>query len=77
MATQATATHYLLVMRHTRYFLVGPFATQLDASVWGRRPANNPNDDPRWQTIELLPDHLLPTQLSPTEASDWARRGDL
>jgi hypothetical protein len=42
---------YIVVMRQTRMWLVGPFASQTEAGTWGRH--NNPEDDPRWQTIEL------------------------
>ncbi len=45
--------HYLLVARHTSFWLVGPFDTNDQAARWGYDPANNPSDDPRWQTLEL------------------------
>ena len=45
--------HYLLVARDDHFWLVGPFDTQAVAGDWGSDPANNPEDDPRWQTIEL------------------------
>lgn len=45
--------HYIMVMRDRTFWLVGPFETQDKAGDWGR--ANNPEDDPRWQTMELHP----------------------
>ena len=46
-----TRNVYIIVMRYTHFYLVGPFATDEEAEQWGL--ANNPADDPRWQTIEL------------------------
>jgi len=54
-------SHYLIVVRSNRFWLVGPFDSQKAAADWGaggdydgpRNTTNNPSDDPRWQTIEL------------------------
>lgn len=45
--------HSVLLMRHQRYWLVGPFDSPEHAAEWGRRTQTAVNDDPRWQTIEL------------------------
>lgn len=42
---------YILYMRDDRAWLVGPFPDHTAAGAWGH--ANNPEDDPRWQTIQL------------------------
>lgn len=57
--------HYILVMRHTKFWLVGPFDSHEAAGDWGMDPANNPDDDPRWQTIELADPSLPVLVLSP------------
>lgn len=44
---------YVLLMRHSRFWLVGPFADQDEAAEWGRCTQTAVNDDPRWQTIQL------------------------
>lgn len=51
--------HYIVVMRDDRLWLVGPFGTQQAAADWGADRANNPADDPRWQTIELNPERIV------------------
>jgi hypothetical protein len=56
--------HYIMVMRDTKFWLVGPFDTQDSAGDWGSDPANNPTDDPRWQTIELA-DAGAPVEIIP------------
>jgi hypothetical protein len=45
---------YILVTRDTKFWLVGPFASEEDAADYGRThyAPGGPND-PRWQTIEL------------------------
>jgi hypothetical protein len=58
--------HYLLVARDTSFYLVGPFDSNDSAAVWGRDPANNPSDDPRWQTIELA-DAGVPVEVIPPD----------
>jgi len=45
---------YIMVMRDDRFWLVGPFPTQSAAADWGDDAANNPDDDPRWQTVLLV-----------------------
>ena len=40
-------------MRDNRYWLVGPFRDRSSAGEWGSDPANNPEDDHRWQIINL------------------------
>lgn len=65
--------HYILVMRNTRFWLVGPFDSEDNAAAWGRDPVNNPADDPRWQVIELAnpqaPVEVIPP-LQPMAAED-------
>ena len=56
--------HYIMVMRDDRFWLVGPFDSQANAGAWGSNPANNPSDDPRWQTIELK-DATAPVEIIP------------
>jgi hypothetical protein len=43
--------HYIIEMRDTSMRAIGPFASQDAAAEWGAN--HNPDDDPRWQTIEL------------------------
>lgn len=43
--------HYIVVMRDTNLWLVGPFQSQYEAGIWGLD--QNKDDDPRWQTIQL------------------------
>lgn len=55
--------HYAVVMRDSRFCLHGPFPSEDAMSHWandGSDPAsldlsspNNPDGDPRWQSIEL------------------------
>lgn len=45
--------HYVIIMRDADYWLVGPFSSQATAAAWGGGRENNPEDDPRWQTIRL------------------------
>jgi hypothetical protein len=58
--------HYILVARHDRFWLVGPFDSNESAGNWGRDPVNNPSDDPRWQTIELA-DAGAPVEVIPPD----------
>ena len=44
---------YILVVRDTTFWLVGPFKDDAAASTWGHDPENNPEQDPRWHTVEL------------------------
>ncbi len=44
---------YIMVMRDSSFWLVGPFPDQKTAAEWGYDRKNNPEDDPRWQTIKL------------------------
>ena len=44
---------YVMKMEDRRFYLVGPFACAAGAGAWGSDPKNNPEDDPRWQVIEL------------------------
>lgn len=37
----------------TRVRLVGPFASQEAAHQWATSKANNPHDNPIWQTVDL------------------------
>lgn len=43
----------IMVQRDDRYWIVGPFPDMDAACAWGRDEANNPGDDPRWQTLYL------------------------
>lgn len=54
--------HFVVVMRNEDMWLVGPFDSDKDAAAWGRDPDNNPEDDPRWQTIELPEGFVLRTE---------------
>jgi hypothetical protein len=43
---------YIIVMRDTKFWLIGPFASQKDAADYGiQYLAPGGEDDPRWQTI--------------------------
>lgn len=42
---------YIMCVADDHFYLVGPFADEGAAADWGR--ANNPEDDPRWQTVQL------------------------
>ena len=44
---------YILAVRDTTFWLVGPFKDDAAASTWGHDPENNPEQDPRWHTLEL------------------------
>lgn len=48
-----TLRHYIVLMRHRRLWIVGPFATMEALSEWGDRTQRQGHDDPRWQSIEL------------------------
>lgn len=61
--------HYIIVMRDTDFWLVGPFDTLDVAGEWGDDPANNPTDDPRWQTIKLADPSKPVRVLSPEQAA--------
>jgi hypothetical protein len=54
--------HYVIEMRDTSMRAVGPFASNKAAANWGAN--HNPDDDPRWQTIELDPNR-------------WSFRGEI
>jgi len=46
------------------FWLVGPFETEDALGAWGRNPANNPNDNPCWQSIDLDPcDLTMPVRV--------------
>lgn len=60
---QVRPSTYIIVMRLTRYWLVGPFSSHEAAGEWAR--ANNPADDPRWQTIDLVNPDAAPDVRSP------------
>ena len=59
---------YVMVMRGTGFWLVGPFDGISDAHHWATDPVNNPADDPRWQALDLLPEQLELSVFSPQEA---------
>jgi hypothetical protein len=46
---------YIMVMRDDRFWLVGPFNSGEGAVDWIDN--NNPEDDPRWQVLELADPH--------------------
>ena len=41
---------YMIVMRHTKFWLIGPFASKDAAGDYGTQ---NLDHDPRWQQIDL------------------------
>lgn len=45
---------YVVVMRDTAYWVVGPFPDGDSLAVWGDHELQN-GDDPRWQSISLYP----------------------
>jgi len=58
--------YFLMVMRDTSAWLVGPFVSQAVAARWGYS-AYSPDDDPRWQTIWLA----NPAEPLPLISPDW------
>lgn len=74
---QSDSRPYILYYRGTRYALIGPFGTTDEASGWAQDPRNNPHDDPRWQVIELSPEHRMPRLAAPWEASLAIQAGSL
>ena len=66
--------HFIMVLRDTSAWLVGPFVSQDAAACWGYT-AYSHHDDPRWQTIRLAnpaeplplisPDGPLPAAITP------------
>lgn len=65
---------YIMTMRDDRYWLVGPFDSHDDAANWNRLAANNPSDDPRWQTVDLAEPHAMPMVLSQKTATARAEQ---
>lgn len=65
---------YIMTQRDNRYWLVGPFDSNEVAGDWNRLEANNPSDDPRWQTITLDDPNGAPIVLSPEAASMLAEQ---
>jgi hypothetical protein len=57
--------HYIMVMRDTAYWLVGPFASEDTAAEWGAAEVNNPTDDPRWQVLQLAEPDAAPWIVTP------------
>lgn len=50
---------YSVVMRDYEIKLVGPFSSIDEMEEWNRGfGPNNPNDDPRWQSIELTDEQV-------------------
>ena len=74
---QSDSRPYVLYYRGTRYALIGPFGTTDEASSWALDKRNNPHDDPRWQVIELAPEHRMPRLATPWEASLAIQAGNL
>lgn len=70
-------THYIMVIRHTKYWIVGPFDTWKALLAWGRDPANNPTDDLRWQSIELMESEVdcAPVVMKPEFATEQVKLG--
>ena len=53
--------YYIMVIRNTGYWLVGPFDTNEDAAKYGRRAQKRAwFADPRWQTIQLADPTVAP-----------------
>lgn len=48
---------FVLVMRDTAFWIIGPFADDDAVQDWGDYEYNH-GDDPRWQTISLLPSEV-------------------
>lgn len=48
-----TLRHYIVLMRNSRLWIVGPFETVDALGEWGDRIQRRGHDDPRWQSIEL------------------------
>lgn len=74
---QSDSRPYILYYRGTRYALIGPFGTRGEAVDWAEDKRNNPHDDPRWQVIELSPEHRMPRLAAPWEASLAIQAGSL
>lgn len=53
---------YVICMRDDRYYLIGPFDDQAKMRAWGDEELKR-TEDPRWQSIELSDDALLPIRL--------------
>ncbi len=45
---------YVVVMRDTAFWVVGPFPDKPSMTAWGEHELNN-GDDPQWQSISLYP----------------------
>lgn len=67
--------HYVMVMRDTRYWLVGPFTTHADAGRWGGETYDL-DADPHWQTIELVDANSAPVIMDPGTATQFALAGE-
>lgn len=68
--------NYILVMRDTRYWLVGPFASEDELTEFGRANyAPGGRDDPRWQAIELGNPYVAPQVMAPTVAKGFVVAG--
>ena len=51
---------HILVVRDTKFWVVGPFDNEDDASNYGHAHyAPGGPDDPRWQTIELRTEYKM------------------
>lgn len=62
---------YIIVMRSTAFWVVGPFEDDNAVQDWGTYEYNH-GDDPRWQTIDLFShelDALKPFDL--VKSIDW------
>lgn len=67
--------HYIMVQRYDRYWIVGPFADQKTAALWGSvvYPLDS---DRRWQTIQLADPNAAPVVMHPQTASQYAMAGE-
>jgi hypothetical protein len=67
---------YIVKIEDKRLYLIGPFASQDEAGTWGGSEANNPEDDPRWQTIDLdipVPKYVTGTMIEIFKPDDEHR----
>lgn len=57
--------HFVMIVRDTRFWLVGPFNEEAVASEWGHANAAGAAGDDRWHVIELAEPHAPPRLVAP------------
>lgn len=67
--------HYVMIQRNDRYWIVGPFHSEIDAGTWGAATYDL-DSDPRWQTIQLDDPAAAPTVMHPGTATQYAMAGE-